>query len=101
MWERCQSVGTVQLVQKEQGSVGDISLCHTVSLIRCFQFHLLSDSISLSPTKPGCDDSVTAPHKRPISKLKCGVLVKGGGRVGGLCVELVYVCVSAFICVCM
>lgn len=85
-----------------------LSLSHSFTLTHSLcQFPLLSQSISLSLTKPGCDDSVTAPQKKkkkkksPILKLKCGVLVKGG-RAGGLCVQWVYVCLCVYagVCVC-
>lgn len=45
-------------------SVGDISLWHTLSLICCFQFHLLFQYISLSLTKTGCDDFLTVWQKK-------------------------------------
>lgn len=79
-------------------SVGDISLRHTLSLICCFQFPLLFQYISLSLTKTGCDDFLTVwQKKRPVLKLKCGVLVRRG-RVGGLCEEWVCVCVCVALC---
>lgn len=71
---------------KERG--WHLSLSHSFTLTHSLcQYPLLSQSISPSLTKPGCDDFVTAPQKRPILKLKCGVLVKGGW-VGGLCAHL-------------
>lgn len=95
-----QSVGSVQLVQKEQGSVGDISvtLFHSLSV---FNF-TSSRSVSLSLTKPGCDDSVTALKKWINKKIKkerphFEVVIWGsyqGGQSGGGFVRNESMCVN-------
>lgn len=79
-----------------------LSLSHSFTLTHSLcQFPLLSQSISLSLTKLGCDDSVTAPQKKARFEVKMWGACQGvgGGWVGGLCVEWVRVCLCIYICV--
>lgn len=81
-------------------SVGDISPWHTLSLICCFQFHLLFQYISLSLTKTGCDDFLTVWQKKGLfwswnvgflsEEEESGVFVRN---------EFVSVCVCIALCV--
>lgn len=88
-----------------------LSLSHSFTLTHSLcQFPLLSQSISLSLTKPGCDDSVTAPQKKKKKESHFEVEMWGscqGGQSGGslcamsLCVSLrVRWCVRMPVCKC-
>lgn len=72
-------------------------LLHSFTLTHSLcQFPLLSQSSSLSLTKPSCDDSVTAPQKRPVWSRNVGFLSRGAER--GVFVWNESMCV--FLCVC-
>lgn len=96
LWERCQSVCSMQLVQREQrgwhfplSHFHSFAVSNFTSSFNIFLFFHLKLSVM----------TLWQPHKKGlVLKLKCGDLVRRG-RVGGLCEEWVYVSACVSLCV--